>query len=295
MSSLCFSLCGFAANNVNLFKAISDTDLVGLLCLVTCLSLSEVSWAIILFKMQQIKRSEYHSSLFMRVCNSNAPLDRIYQDSKRFPASPKAHIFAIGYDVMLEENWFLDKIYSEEGRLRASHLALERQIESTIIEDVRNLESWLMFLATTCNVAPFIGLFGTVWGVLGAFQALSSTAGAANIQNLAPGMATALVAVIMGLTAAIPASVAYNYFTNKIGVMTGDMDSFALQTMDALQKEVLVRASNRPSTQQMPSLTPEQAAEYYRRQQTPPQQYHQQHPQPHPGRPQQQSGGRMFD
>lgn len=254
MNSSGLAMCGFAANHVNLFKAIGDTDFMGLICLVLCVGLSVVSWAIIFYKVQQIARCERESAYFMRVCNSNAPLDRIYQESKRFKNSTKARLFAVSYAVMQEERWFVDKIYSEEGRLKASHLTLERQIESTIIEDVRQLESWLMFLATTSNVAPFIGLFGTVWGVLGAFQALSMQSGAANIQNLAPGMATALVAVIMGLIAAIPASVAYNYFTNRIGVMTGDMDSFALQTMDALQKEVLIRASaNRTPTSAIPT------------------------------------------
>ncbi len=240
MSSTSIALFGLAANNVNLFRAISATDLVGLCCLILCLFLSIMSWTIILYKLKQISVAEAGSRRFIRACK-NATLDEAYRAAQRFPASPEAQMFCSGYEAMVEEKWFIGGIYSEEGRLQASRMTLERQIEISIIEDLRRFESWLIFLATTCNVAPFIGLFGTVWGVLGAFQALSSQAGAANIQNLAPGMATALTAVIMGLTAAIPASVAYNYFTNKIGALTNSMDSFALQTLDALQREMLTR------------------------------------------------------
>ena len=117
-------------------------------------------------------------------------------------------------------------------------VSIERVLERTITEEIRHLESYLIFLATTSNVAPFIGLFGTVWGVLGAFQALSRT-GSAALSSLAPGMATALTATIAGLFAAIPASVFYNYFTNKIAIMITDMDSFSLQLANILQKRIL--------------------------------------------------------
>jgi len=87
-------------------------------------------------------------------------------------------------------------------------------------------------------VAPFIGLFGTVWGVLGAFQALSRS-GSAALSALAPGMATALTATIAGLFAAIPASAFYNYFTNKIAILISHMDSFSLQLANIIQKRII--------------------------------------------------------
>jgi biopolymer transport protein TolQ len=238
------AVAGIAANHVNLFQAIRDTDLMGLLCLLACLVLSLLSWCIIFYKLAVIRRAFRQSDAFIARCMSGTgSLDDAYRQSAQFSDSPLALILRESYLEMQLENWYSDASYGREERLTAARLGLERVMERTISNEIRHLESYLIFLATTSNVAPFIGLFGTVWGVLGAFQALSRTGGAAALQELAPGMATALVAVVAGLVAAIPASIFYNYLTNKIAIMISRMDAFALELLNIFQKRLVKQAA----------------------------------------------------
>jgi len=232
-------LLGIAVNHVNLFQALRDSDFMGILCVGACLVLSIISWAIILYKLVSLSNASRQSDDFLNTCmEKSGSLEEAYRLAKAYPQSPLAQIFRQVYFEMELENWFSSKSLSPEQRLMAAKVSIERVLERTITEEIRHLESYLIFLATTSNVAPFIGLFGTVWGVLGAFQALSRT-GSAALSSLAPGMATALTATIAGLFAAIPASVFYNYFTNKITIMITDMDSFSLQLANILQKRIL--------------------------------------------------------
>src|SRR5690606_37895812 len=109
--------------------------------------------------------------------------------------------------------------------------------ERTIATEIVNMEGYLPFLATTANVCPVIGLFGTVWGIMAAFQALGMH-GAGDIASLAPVLSTALITTVDGLLAAIPASVAYNYLTSKVKMLTSRMDSFALELSNVIQKQM---------------------------------------------------------
>ncbi|MBX7245217.1 MAG: MotA/TolQ/ExbB proton channel family protein [Candidatus Sumerlaeaceae bacterium] len=233
------ALAGIAANHVNLFQAIRDSDIMGIICLVACLTLSVFSWAIILYKTNQINAASRQSDRFIDKCMSGrGSLEEAYRHTGEYPDSPLAQILREAYLEMQMENWYNDDSYSDEDRFTAARVSLERVCERTISTEIRHLESYLIFLATTSNVAPFIGLFGTVWGVLGAFQSLV-TAGSAALSALAPGMATALVATIAGLVAAIPASIFYNYLTNKITILISRMDSFALELSNIMQKRLI--------------------------------------------------------
>lgn len=236
------SLSAMAANHVNLFQAIADSDLMGLICLIVCMALSVASWAIILYKWHQIRQATRQSDEFIDRCMSGAgSLEEAYRHSGTYPESPIAQILREAYLEMQMEDWYSDISYSGEERLTAARLGVERVMERTISNEIRHLESFLIFLATTSSVAPFIGLFGTVWGVLGAFQALSKT-GSAALSTMAPGLATALVATLAGLVAAIPATLCYNFFSNKIGILTSRMDSFALELANIIQKRLIKQA-----------------------------------------------------
>lgn len=237
------ALAGIAANHVNIFRALGDTDLMGLVCLVTCIGLSIASWTVIFYKTWQIGHAARQSDKFIKRCLSGSgSLEDAYRRCSDYADSPVALILREAYLEMEMENWYSDDTYAEEERLTICRIGLERVMERTISGEIRRLESHLIFLATTSSVAPFIGLFGTVWGVLGAFQALS-TAGSAALASLAPGLATALVATIAGLVAAIPASVFYNYLTSKVTVLISRMDSFALEMSNILQKKMLKQAA----------------------------------------------------
>lgn len=236
------ALSALAANHVNLWQAILDSDLMGLICLIACIGLSVVSWTIILYKAAQIRQATRQSDQFIDRCMSGSgSLEDAYRHSAQFPESPLAQILREAYLEMQMEDWYSDVPYSGEERLTAARLGIERVMERTISNEIRHLESYLIFLATTSSVAPFIGLFGTVWGVLGAFQALSKT-GSAALSTMAPGLATALVATLAGLVAAIPATLSYNYFSNKIAILTSRMDSFALELANIIQKRLIKQA-----------------------------------------------------
>lgn len=232
-------LAGVAANHVNVFQAIRDSDIMGVLCLGACIVLSILSWMVIFYKTFQIRACARQSDQFIRSCmDGSGSLDDAFRLSSDYPASPLAQILREAYLEMQMEDWYSDPSYSDEERLSAARIGLERVLERTISTEIRHLESHLIFLATTSNVAPFIGLFGTVWGVLGAFQALSS-AGSAALQSLAPGLATALVATLAGLVAAIPASIFFNYLTNNITILISRMDAFALELSNIIQKKMI--------------------------------------------------------
>jgi len=117
---------------------------------------------------------------------------------------------------------------------------INRTLQQAIIRELSQLEKYLIFLATTGAVTPFIGLFGTVWGIIGAFHGIG-TAGSANIAAVAPGISEALVATAAGLAAAVPAVIAYNYFLNRIKSMSTQMESFSLEFLNALERIIYSR------------------------------------------------------
>jgi biopolymer transport protein TolQ len=233
------ALAAIATNHVNVFQAIRDSDWMGLLCLIGCIILSIVSWAIILYKYFKVRAATRQSDRFVTRCmTGSGSLDEAFRHTGDYPDSPLAALLREGYLELQMENWYADPELGEEERMTSARMGLERVLERTINHEIRELESYLIFLATTSSVAPFVGLFGTVWGVLGAFQALAN-AGSAALQSLAPGLATALVATIAGLVAAIPASVFYNYFTNKNTILIARMDAFSLELSNIVQKKMI--------------------------------------------------------
>lgn len=232
------SYAGAEAMHVDIVKAVRESDFMGILCLLGCLVLSVISWVIIFYKIGEIRRATNESDRFDRVLDSAGSLEEVFRRTQDFPNSPIALILREALLEMEAENWYADDIYEMDERLTAARLGVERMMERTISNEVRRLESHLIFLATTTNVAPFVGLFGTVWGVLAAFQAMGST-GSAALSALAPGMSTALVATVAGLVAAIPASIFYNYLSNKIAILTSRMDSFALELANIIQKRMV--------------------------------------------------------
>lgn len=228
--------------HVDIVKAMKDSDFMGIICVAGCVILSIVSWVVILYKWKVIREAATQSDRFDRVMDNVGSLKEAFRKSTDYPASPLAQILREAFLEMENEGWYADINGSLDEKLTVARLSVERVMERTISNELRRLESHLIVLATTTNVAPFVGLFGTVWGVLAAFQALSNT-GSAALAALAPGMSTALVATIAGLIAAIPASIFYNYLTNKIAILTSRMDSFALELANIIQKQLIIEPS----------------------------------------------------
>lgn len=237
------SVAGAEMITVDILRAVKDSDIVGIICLLACLGLSISSWVVILYKLKVIRSANLQSDRFDHVLDTAGSLEEVFRRTPEFRQSPVAQILREAILEMEAENWYADDFYEMEERLTAARLGVERVMERTVSNEVSRLESHLIFLATTASVAPFIGLFGTVWGVLAAFQALGLT-GNASPGVLAPGISTALVTTVAGLVAAIPASIFYNYLSNKIDILTSRMDSFALELANIIQKRMVKQVAS---------------------------------------------------
>jgi biopolymer transport protein TolQ len=224
---------------VDFMAMVRKADLVGWLCIGLLLIFSVVSWAIILLKFIHITVASRQTKHFIEQCVASASsLEEAYKSSANYPDSPVSQLLREAYLELEMENWYEEGYEAMRGgRLELARVGIERVLERTISTEIDHLESYLVFLATTSNACPFIGLFGTVWGIMAAFQGLGDQ-GSVNITALAPGLSTALVTTVAGLFAAIPASVMYNYLTNKVRILTGRMDSFSLELNNIIQKQM---------------------------------------------------------
>jgi len=198
---------------------------------------SILSWAIMIFKLIEFKRVRAETNEFMNIFSRRSSLESIYDSSKGMRGCPTARIFFAGYSEFAgqfhasggsaaegDRRYFLDKIDN-----------ISRAMERAVAQEVTKMERFLFFLATTGSTSPFIGLFGTVWGIMKSFQMVSVT-GASSIAVVAPGIAEALIATAAGLVAAVPAVIGYNYFIHRVRVFGTEMDNFSLDFLSLIEK-----------------------------------------------------------
>ncbi len=206
------------------------------LVLLILIFFSVVSWAIILFKFFQVHRANSESERFMDFFWKTKRFDAIASQSDRFANSPLTVLFTEGYDELKkvgegEGDAEGGGMTTDLGRIENVTRALRRATNS----ETTRLEKYLTFLATTGSTSPFIGLFGTVWGIMTAFEGIGKT-GSASLAVVAPGIAEALIATAIGLVAAIPAVMGYNHFQQKIRVVIAEMDSFTTEFLNIVQR-----------------------------------------------------------
>lgn len=185
------------------------------------------SWAIIFQKWSQFRRVRLANARFLRAFRKANGLEQIALASEQFRPCPLAAVFDFGYQEMARQ-------IKARGTI-SNRSALERALQLGISEEVTRLERNMNWLATTASVTPFIGLFGTVWGIIDAFQGLAM-AGSASLRAVAPGISEALVATALGLGAAIPAAIFYNYFGHVIRELGARMEDFALEFMNTADR-----------------------------------------------------------
>jgi biopolymer transport protein TolQ len=190
-------------------------------------------WGIVFHKFRQIREARRQSAEFVRVFWDTKNLTTIYEAVDELSRSPVAQVFRSGYREVVRIN--KDR-QDEATAVRID--SVERAMKRATTEQLTELERSLTFLATTASAAPFIGLFGTVWGIMNAFLGLSMTQ-SSSIQAVAPGIAEALIATATGLAAAIPAVVAYNYFAREIRVLAADMQNFASEFLSIVERHFL--------------------------------------------------------
>jgi biopolymer transport protein TolQ len=201
---------------------------------------SVASWGIIAHKFRQIRRAKREAEKFIDVFWERRNLSSIHDASRDLKGCPVAQVFRSGYEELVRvsrakmENSPGEALTTELGGVENVSRAMKR---ATSVE-ITKLEKYLTFLATTASAAPFIGLFGTVWGIMNAFMGLSVTH-SSSIQAVAPGIAEALIATAMGLAAAIPALMAYNYFVQQIRVLAAGMDNFSHEFLNIAERHFL--------------------------------------------------------
>ncbi|MDY0190771.1 MAG: protein TolQ [Desulfuromonas sp.] len=196
---------------------------------------SVVSWTIILYKTRVIQRAMRDSDAFLAAFWSKKRLDAVAQDIKQYPDSPLTSLFREGYQELLKVQRVQND--SEAQSFTAGLSAADnvsRALRRASTQETYRLEKYLTFLATTGSTAPFIGLFGTVWGIMGSFHGISKM-GSASLAVVAPGISEALIATAIGLIAAIPAVVAYNHFLNKVNILIGEMDNFSQEFINIVE------------------------------------------------------------
>ncbi|HZE89261.1 MAG TPA: MotA/TolQ/ExbB proton channel family protein [Verrucomicrobiae bacterium] len=187
------------------------------------LGFSTVSWAIMVERYRVIQRSERESAAFVTKFRAGSSLGDLRDFAEKLPHAPAAAIYRAGFrQINAVGN---PKVPAAAGPTRDPMASIERVLVRAATEEQARLERSLPFLATTAAACPFIGLFGTVWGIMSAFHAIGGM-GSASLAVVAPGISEALVTTAAGLAAAIPAVIGYNYFLNRIRAIGTRMDNF---------------------------------------------------------------------
>ena len=199
---------------------VSESGPVAKAVLLILLIFSILSWSIILSKWTSLRRARAQSGRFLRAFRKAQKLQDVMAVSEQFKPSPLVPVFENGYDE-----------FRKAGKLTA----VQRATQIASSEQLTRLERRLPWLATTGAVTPFIGLFGTVWGIIDAFHSLGN-ANAATLRAVAPGISEALITTAAGLVAAIPAVIAYNQFTSHLREFGSRMDDFSLELINVLER-----------------------------------------------------------
>jgi len=212
------------------------------LLLLFFLSLS--SWTIIFMKLRLLKKFRDENETFLEVFSSSREISKVYLESKIFNFSPLAKIFRTGYaefsrSKMLQGNPDEGKVFQSQQPIMEN---VQRVVKKVLSAESSRLERGLTLLATTGNTSPFIGLFGTVWGIMTSFRSIGMK-GSASLAVVAPGIAEALIATAAGLAAAIPAVVAFNYFNRRIRAFQIETGGFVSDFMGLLERGLIRRAS----------------------------------------------------
>jgi biopolymer transport protein TolQ len=208
------------------------------LVLYSLILFSVVSWGIIFYKFKQIRRANKESEKFIQIFWERRNLSSINEVSRELKASPVAQVFQAGFEELARLS-HTKKEQSATGEGFSTELGgidnVARAMKRATSVEITKLEKALTFLATTASTAPFVGLFGTVWGIMNAFRGLSVTH-SSSIQAVAPGIAEALIATAAGLAAAIPALMAYNHFAQRIRVLAVEMDNFSHEFLNIAER-----------------------------------------------------------
>ena len=226
-----YSLASSAVGG-ELLDLVGQTGLVAKTVLLLLLAFSVLSWAIILSKWSVLRRARVQSGRFLRAFRKAQRLQDMAAVAEQFRPSPLVGVFESGYEEFKRQG----------GR---NLLAIQRAMQIANSEELTRFERNVPWLAITGAVSPFVGLFGTVWGIIDAFHGLG-TAGAATLRAVAPGISEALITTAAGLAAAIPAVIAYNLIGSSIREFAARGDDFALEMLNATERSQIPQTAGDP-------------------------------------------------
>ena len=221
--------------NGSVVDLVAQTDVVNQVVLALLLLLSVVSWAIIIQKTWAYRMAERHTQSFLQAFRRSAKFAEVQAACPAMPDSPLVGVFQAGYAEITAQLRPAGAGAEASRPLLKSLNAVDRALLRASALEVNKLEKKVTFLATIASAAPFIGLFGTVWGIMDAFRQIGGT-GSTNLSVIGPGISQALIATAAGLFAAIPAVFFYNHFTSKTKALASEIDDFSLEFLNISER-----------------------------------------------------------
>ncbi|PIE60099.1 MAG: protein TolQ [Desulfobulbus propionicus] len=211
--------------------------------MIALLLFSLASWSIIMLKYLMFRKARSTSSRFLQDFWSSKTLQEAYAAAKKYPQSPEASVFVTGYSELKKIS--SSRSSGEKAATLDMQLAtmenLKRSVRKAQLMESDRMARSLSFLATTGSSTPFIGLFGTVWGIMTSFKDIGER-GSASLAVVAPGISEALVATAAGLAVAIPAVIFFNYYSNKAADLESDVEHFSSDFLNLIERDILSRA-----------------------------------------------------
>ncbi|MBP6217871.1 MAG: MotA/TolQ/ExbB proton channel family protein [Oligoflexales bacterium] len=226
--------------------------------LMLLLGLSVLTWAVIIAKWIYLRRMEKNSQIFLRSFWESRSLNELNTSLGHFAYSPVKEVFRNCYAELIKGSQLKDTAFALNLAIEAALDNLTRTLQKTRANERRSLERFLWLLANCASASPFIGLFGTVWGIMSAFEGIARS-GSTSLATVAPGISEALIATAFGLGAAIPAVVAYNLAHVKIRALVSHIDSFGADFLNIVER-YLVTDRNRQHQNYPPPADPFQTS-----------------------------------
>jgi len=234
--------------NIDIFTMVMHAGTMVKFVLLLLLFFSITSWAIMIMKFRYIKKAFSESAEFIDFFWKSRNLSNAFTKAKQLRGSPVARIFRVGYAELknLSRSGASKKepnpsTGTESASLSSRFTGMEnvkRALRRAINSETTRMIKMVPFLATTGNTAPFIGLFGTVWGIMSSFHSIGLK-GSASLATVAPGISEALVATAAGLAAAIPAVIAFNHFMQKIRILESELQNFSADFLNIIERDIM--------------------------------------------------------
>lgn len=233
-------------SEIDIIQVLSGAGLVVRFVLLILLFFSVTSWAIIIIKWRYIRKAYKESNRFIEYFWKSRDLASAYTKAKQLTGCPIARIFRVGYVELKKVSQSgrtagvggsSDSASSLTGRISGGD-NVKRALRRAINSETTRMTQMVPFLATAGNTTPFIGLFGTVWGIMSSFAGIGQR-GSASLAVVAPGISEALIATAAGLAVAIPAVIAFNHFMQKIRVIESDLISFSADLLNIIERDIL--------------------------------------------------------